>query len=381
MLKGGRADRRRQDEEIRLPKKTPPLRPTMADIARAIGVSQSCVSLALNDVPGSRLPEATRQRVREAAREMGYELPKRRKGRINPELPPTGGMIAYLVDEVSVSPHAVLHIDGARDAAWANGYVLQSFSTRSHAALEEATVAAILREKSLVGIIYAMSFTRKVELPPLLRDAPVVLVNCYTAERLYPMLLPGEVGGGFAMTQHLLAHGHRRIAMIGGEPWMDASRDRLKGYREALTTADIGFDAALVRHGDWSTDSGYGLACELLALDPRPTAFFCANDMMALGAINAIADQGLSVPDDISVVGYNDIDLARHMRPPLTSCRVPSYALGQRAVEMLLDRALTGKPLRPITIKLECQLVPRSSVAPVKASSRPGVAGSKARPS
>ena len=338
------------------------MRPTMTDIARIAGVSQSCVSLVLNDTAGSRLSDATRQRVRDVAAQLGYAMPGRKP---MPAQPPgaaqPGRSIAYVVDEVSVSPHAILNIDGARDAAWTQECVVHSFATRGDAALEAATLQQLLRIPGLAGVIYATSFTREIDPPAVLAAVPTVLVNCYARRRQHPTLLPGEVGGGFAATAHLLAQGHRRIAMIGGEPWMDAARDRMRGYREALATADIGVEARLLRDGDWSAGSGRVLAMELLQQPDPPTAIFCANDMMALGATGAIAALGLRVPDDVSVVGYNDLDLARHMAPQLTSVRVPSYDLGYRAAELLLAHALEGRPLRPLLTKLECQLVVRAS--------------------
>lgn len=338
----------------------------MVDVARAAGVSQSCVSLVLNDPPGTRLSEATRQHVLATAKALGYRLPQRRtRQRRSPRADRAGRRaIAYVVDELSLSPHPVLHVDGARDAAWAAECLLQVHVTRGSEAIEAEILAAITREASVLGIIYATHFTRRVESPALPGALPTVLLNCYTAERLYPMLLPGEVAGGFAATQHLLDKGHRRIAMIGGEAWMDASRDRLLGYREALATADIAADAQLIREGDWTTASGYRHARELMKLRQPPTAIFCANDLMALGVIEAAVDLGLTVPQDVSVVGYNDLELSRHIRPPLTTCRVPNYDLGRRAVEILIDMALLDRPHRAMITKLECPLVQRGSVAP-----------------
>ena len=346
-----------------MPTRKPVLRPTMTDIARLAGVSQSCVSLVLNDAPGGRLSEATKQRVKETARQLGYILPPRRVATPAASDTPHCPVLAYVVDEVSISPHPVLNIDGARDAAWSQECLLQVHVTRGDAGLEAASLATIRGDPTIIGVIYASSFTRQVELPAGMDGMKLVMLNCYMQRRIHPTLLPGEVAGGFAATQHLLDLGHRRIGMIGGEPWMDAARDRLKGYREALTTADIAFDPALLRHGDWSAGSGFQHALTLMQQPRPPTALFCANDMMALGAIDALASLGLTVPLDMSVVGYNDLELVRHMRPPLASCRVPSYDLGYRAAEMLLAHASSGRSLRPLLTKLECQLIPRASTA------------------
>ncbi len=349
------------------------LRPTMTDIARLAGVSQSCVSLVLNDAPGGRLSDATKLRVREIAQQHGYRLPKRRPRRSAIE---EAGrtVIAYVVDEVSISPHAILNVDGARDAAWTQEWTVQVYVTRGDAALEAATFRSICSNPAVAGVIHARSFTCELAPPTGLGSLPTILLNCYTPQLEYTTLLPGEIAGGFAATQHLLDLGHRRIGMIGGEPWMDASRDRQRGYREALATADIGCDPALVRDGDWSAGSGYRQTMDLMRQRRSPTALFCASDMMAVGAIDALGELGYNVPGDVSVVGYNDIELAQHRRPPLTSCRVPSYEMGQRAAEMLMAHALSSKPLRPSLTKLECRMVVRASTAVRRVLAKSGLA-------
>jgi LacI family transcriptional regulator len=338
-------------------------RPTMIDVARAAGVSQSCVSLVLNDPPGARLSEATRQHVLSTAKTLGYKLPQRRPRKTATPVRAGRRVIAYVVDEMSLSPHPVLHVDGARDAAWATDCLLQVHVTRGDQTIEAETLSAIENEPAIAGVIYATHFTRQVEPPKLKRTLPAVLLNCYTVERVYPTLLPGEVAGGFAATQHLIARGHRRIAHIGGEAWMDAARDRERGYRDALATADIAPDPELVREGDWTSASGYAHTMALLQLRTPPTAIFCANDLMAMGAMEAARDLGRAVPADVSIVGYNDIELSRHLRPPLTTLRVPNYDLGRRAVELLVDAALLDRPHRATITKLECPLIERGTVA------------------
>jgi LacI family transcriptional regulator len=335
--------------------------PSMVDVARLAGVSQSCVSLVLNRTHGARLSEETRQRVIVAAQTLGYVLPQRRGRTAGASA--AQNFIAFVVDEISISPHSVLHIDGARDAAWAAGCLLEIHVTRGDTALETEALIQAAARKSVIGLIYARSFTTQVDPPTWSADVPVVLLNCYTQTLVHPTLLPGEVSGGFAATQHLLEHGHRRIGMIGGESWMDAAKDRVRGYREALATADVGHSPELVREGDWTADSGYVSAKELMRLRKPPTAIFCASDLMALGCLQALTELGLDVPGDVSVVGYNDVEFARHLKPPLTTCRVPNLELGARAVEMLLDAALHNKPHRPMITKIACPLIERSTVA------------------
>jgi LacI family transcriptional regulator len=333
-------------------------RPTMTDVARIAGVSQSSVSLVLNEMTGSRISSDTQSRVIEAARQIGYSVPAIRREASNATDRKT---IAYLVDEISTSPHPVVNLDGARDFAFEQDFLVAAHVTRSNPELEASTIAAIRRDKSVVGVIYSTIFTRRVTLPKSLDGIPTVLLNCYAEPRAHISVLPGEVAGGLAATAHLTSLGHRRIAFINGEPWMDASVDRLKGYRQALAAADISFDQKLVRNGDWLPLTGYHHAFDLLSKDNPPTAILCGNDLMAMGVMEAARELGLSVPEQLSVMGYDDQELARYTHPPLSSVVLPNYEMGQRAVEALLELAMGGKPARPTTFKVEGALVRRAS--------------------
>jgi LacI family transcriptional regulator len=177
-----------------------------------------------------------------------------------------------------------------------------------------------------------------------------------------PSIVPGEVAGAFAATRYLIGKGHRRIGFINGEPWMEASADRLKGYRQALAAADIAFDLCLIRNGDWLPLQGYRLALELLRSANPPTAIFCANDLMAMGALDAGERMGLRVPEDLSIMGYDDQELARYTHPPLSTLVLPNYEMGRKAVELLIDIAIHRKTLRPTTVEIDGPLIERYSV-------------------
>ncbi|MDB5522987.1 MAG: bacterial regulatory s, lacI family protein [Rhizobium sp.] len=337
-------------------------RPTMTDIARIAGVSQSSVSLVLNQMSGSRISSETQMKVREAAHKIGYKLPGVRHD------PPRTDVvekdtIAFIVDEISTSPHPVVSLDGARDYAFEQGFVVSAHATRSNPDLEEAVLKAVLRDPALVGVIYATIFTRKVHVPPQLKNIPTVLLNCYAEPRQHMAIIPGEVAGGFSATAHLTSLGHRRIGFINGEPWMDAAVDRLKGYKQALATVDVAFDETLVRDGDWLPLRGYEAGLDLLSMANPPTAIFCGNDLMAIGVMEAVAEKGLRVPEDISVMGYDDQELARYTHPPLSTLVLPNYEMGQKAAETLIDMAVHAKKIRPMTLKVDGPLVIRSSTA------------------
>jgi LacI family transcriptional regulator len=347
-------------------------RPTMTDIARVAGVSQSSVSLVLNNMTGARIAGTTRERVLRAAAEIGYMLPTRKR---DASILPVRDTIAFLIDEISTSPHPVVNLDGVRDQAWEAGFLVSTHVTRSNSELEAATLAAIRRDQRILGVIYATIFTREVESVPDFGALPVVLLNCHSRTRRadgqrFTSVVPAEVTGGFAATEFLIRRGHRRIGFINGEAWMEASVDRLKGYRQALATHDIHFDPELVHHGDWLPLKGTECAHRLLAMVEPPSAIFCANDLMAIGAISAARERGLAIPDDVSIMGYDDQELARYTHPPLSTLVLPNYEMGRKAADLLMSAAMTGAALRPGPIKIEGVPVERGSIADVKGTSR-----------
>jgi LacI family transcriptional regulator len=336
--------------------RTAPRRPTMIDVANEARVSQTTVSLVLNHADGARLSAETRERVMKAATSLGYQ-PVRRGG------PPGSGAassIGFVCDEISTDPWTAIGLDGVREKAWERGLTVMIMATRGDADMESAALAH-LTAQPLVGLIYATINTRLVEAPAAPPALPTVLLNCHVANGALPSVAPGEVAGGHAATDVLIHAGHRRIGYVNGEASMEASRHRLRGYRQALATADLPFDPDLVREGNWQPLSGYEAARALMSLERRPTAIFCANDLMAVGAYDALHELGLRIPDDVAVMGYDDREIARHLHPPLTTVLLPHFEMGSIAAEILIDLA-SGSASRPRQIKVECPIVRRGSV-------------------
>lgn len=334
-------------------------RVTMTDVARAAGCSQSTVSVVLNNTPSIKISAETRGRVLAAIEELGY---RQQKSRVAPA---SGNhQIAVIFDRIATSPEAVVSIDGAREAAWESGHIVCVFQTLNDAEMEPLTIRTALANGA-DAIIYATIMTRQVEPPPMLykAGAPVILLNCYSNDHAFPTILPGEVAGGHRATDVLIAAGHRRIAHITGEMWMDAAKDRLAGHRHALATADIPFDPALVREGNWQASAGYEQTNALMDLPNPPTAIFCSNDRMAVGCYEALKERGLSIPGDVSVIGYDDEEIASHLTPQLTTLVLPHREMGRWAVETALSLG-AGGPGRFRPVKLECPLIERASVAP-----------------
>ena len=334
-------------------------RVTMTDVAQRAGCSQSTVSVVLNGTAGIKISSETRQRVAEAVQELGYRHQK--------SLPRRGTgirQLAIIYDQIATSPEPIVAIDGAREEAWKTGHVVSSYQTYSDPDMESRTIDVALRNR-VDAIIYASVMTRQVVVPSALYslDIPVVLLNCFTSDRHFPAGVPGEIAGGHMATKALLDAGHRRIAHITGEMWMDAARDRLRGYREALATADIPYDQDLVVEGNWLPSSGYESTRLLMSLRDPPTAIFCSNDRMAVGCYEALKEQGLRIPADVSVIGYDDDEVARHLSPQLTTLVLPHRSMGRWAVEKALSLSGSHRDKFHV-VKFECPLIERASIGP-----------------
>jgi LacI family transcriptional regulator len=213
------------------------------------------------------------------------------------------------------------------------------------------------------GILYATMYHREVEVPAALRSTPTVLIDA-SADGGIPSVVPDEVGGARIAVGELLQHGHRRIGFLNNEDDIPAARGRLRGYREALERSGIRYDPELVVRGESESGGGYLAARRLLSLADPPTGWFCFNDRMAMGAYRAVGEAGLRVPDDVSIVGYDDQKIiSEGLFPQLTTVALPHYEMGVWAVETLVS-LIDGKPLgEEYPRLLTCPLVRRGSVS------------------
>ncbi|WP_258163457.1 LacI family DNA-binding transcriptional regulator [Rhizobium sp. TH2] len=338
----------------------PSKRVTMMDVAKAAGCSQATVSVVLNGVSDVKISPELRTRVIKAARGLGYGVGSVIRHAALDEL--KGDCIGFIVDQLATTPEAVNAIEGARHESWENDITILVAQTQAREEHEVRAVERLLRAGAQ-GIVYMSIFTRRVSLARVFEDLPIplVLLNCYTRENRYPSVVPDEVIGGRTATRSLIKLGHRRIATITGELFMEAAQDRLIGYREALAEAGITYEDSLVVEGNWSPTSGFEAAQRLLSLEERPTAIFCQNDKMAMGCFIALAEAGLVIPRDMSVVGYDDDELARHLRPQLTTLELPHRPMGAWAVQQLGKHSATiGSRHTPY--KMVCSVVERSSL-------------------
>jgi len=329
----------------------------MHDVARRAGVSQTTVSFVLNNVEHANIPEETQDRIWAAIKELGYR-PNALARSLRSQ---RSHMIGLISDEIATTPFAGQIIQGAQDAAWASNKILEVLNTGRRAELEAAAVEVLL-ERQVEGIIYATMYHRPVTLPPALTQVPTVLLDCYVEDRSLPSVVPDEVQGGRMATEALLQKGHRRIGFMNNIDPIPATFGRLEGYKQALASYSVPFDPSFVCGGSCVTEEGYRCAVALMRLPERPTALFCFNDQMAMGAYDAIKQLGLTIPDDVAVVGFDNLELiAAHLRPPLTTMELPHYAMGQWAIQYLLNHA-DGLHFEPVQQTIICPLIERASI-------------------
>jgi LacI family transcriptional regulator len=321
-------------------------RPTLASIAAAAGVSLPTVSKVVNG-KGDVAP-ATRARIQRLLEEHNY-VPLSRKG---PE-----GFLVDLVFTSLNSPWALEILRGVTESGLE--VVVSSPAGPARPDWVQALIAG-----GRHGAIVVLSRLTAADQRALGRSRiPVVVID--------PIDLPGpdvpSVGatnwaGGLEATEHLLALGHRRIAVIGGPADYLCNRARIDGYRAALERAGLTVDPALVRHGNFHHDGGFEQARALLELPDRPTAVFAGSDEQAFGVIEAARVAGLSVPEDLSVVGFDDLPMARWSSPPLTTVRQPLSDMGRMAGRVLHE-LIANRRLDSHRLELATQLVTRASTA------------------
>lgn len=334
---------------------------TMRQVAERAGVSQATVSLVLNNVGGSRVKEVTRQRVLDTVDELGYRTNAFAKSLRSGE----SGMIGFISDEVASSPFAGRLLKGAQMLAWETGNVILSVDTYNEPDLEAAAIDMMLSYR-VKGVVYASMYHRVLDLPEGLHAVPTVVVNAQERTQRVASVFPDEEGGGYSATRQLIEAGHTRIAMINIQPEdsdLPAGVGRLAGFRRALAEAGIAESRGLVKYGGGVVEDGLALTLELMDASEPPTAIFCGNDRTAWGAYRALESRGLRVPDDCSIVGFDNHEmLAPILDPGLSTIELPYELMARTGIELLLSGA---EPLA-MSNPIECVPILRGSVADAK---------------
>lgn len=329
--------------------------PSLVDVARRAKVNISTVSRTINQT--GKIGSATQQRVLKVMRELGY-VPNRVARRLRAR-DMTTHLLGLIIPNIQ-NPFFADLARGVEDVAYRNKFAVllcnyDEDPDKEHFYLD------VMEAESVDGII----------LPPIRESDPAVLrvvrkgtpVVCVDRSLTGSTLDKVEVdnhGGALQAVEHILARGHRRIGIIGGPADSSTGRERLRGYKDALAAAGLTLKPELIRTGDFKTESGQRLADELLSLPTPPTALFVCNGSMTAGALEAITARGLRIPQQIAIVGFDDLPLASVLSPPLTVVRQPAYEVGKSAAELLLRR-IADPESAPTSIRLLPSLIVRKS--------------------
>jgi DNA-binding LacI/PurR family transcriptional regulator len=337
----------------------------LKEVARRAGVSISTVSRVLNQP--ELVNEQTNLRVRQVIEELGYR-PSRVARRLRLESG-RANLVGLIIPDMQ-NPFFAEIARGVEDVAQKRGYAVFVGNSDEDAAKEQQYLD-VMQAESVDGIIVPPSSEDDRAIPAVAASGlPVVCVDRRLTHSAVDTVVVDNVRGASDAVEHLIRLGHRRIAFIGGLPQLSTSRERLKGYRQALEASGIGFDPALVRQGDSRLSSGRALTRELIELPAPPSALLVGNNLMTLGAIEMIHRLGRRVPDDVALVGYDDMPWALAFNPPLTAVRQPGYELGQRAMELLLQR-IEMPERSPSLITLQPTLIVRQSCGAAPAPETP----------
>ena len=340
-------------------------RPTSADVAAKAGVSRTTVSFVLNGRADVQIPPSTWRRVEEAARELG-DHPHGAARQLAAGMSLTLGLVLRQSAE-QVAADAMLSdtLYGLAAAARSRGYrvIVEPLAPG------EGSYADLLLSRRTDGLVVSGPRADDNDLTELVRQGFPIVLQGSRPDLDAPSVDVDNRAGARGAVEHLIKMGHTRIACITNAPLAyTAASERLQGYRDALLQAGLVIDDGLIIEGAFDAASGHRAMLRLLD-GPCPTAVFVASDTVAFGALRALRDAGIRVPDDVSVVGFDDIPLAEHFAPPLTTVRLPAHALGAAVGQALIDR-VGGRPVASRTL-LPTQLIVRDSTGPV-AAGQPG---------
>ncbi len=327
---------------------------TIRDVAKAAGVSATTVSRVFNH--SELVNSKTQKEVRAVATRMGY--------RPNATAQSLSQGRTQAVGVIVPAPHGEFFSEIIRGidevAQEADHYLLIS---SVHYSVSESAAALDALRSRVDGLLIMTTHVeaQKNFLTGTELDVPVVFMNSAMGDSSYNAFEIENQAGAYAATRHLIERGHTRIGIILGPRDSHDVRERIAGYRAALAEAGLDPDAQAVIEGDFTQASGYAAGQDILALDPIPDAFFSCNDYMAIGTMAALQEEGIRIPDDIAIAGFDDIPSARYTTPSLTTVRVPVYDLGRQAAERLITMIHAEGPITSCHRTLRSKLVVRSS--------------------
>ena len=329
------------------------MRTTLKYVARHLGISTSTISRVVRGDPG--VHASTRERVKAAIAELGY-TPHPMASALKSG---HGGIIQVVLESEGAELVPAIFA-GIADAAQKSGY--RSLTSTMRYERESLPID----ERLVEGIVVVSDFEHEVDLRWLRRftDVPIVCAYGYAREDANAVsVVSDDFGGAMIATEHLLSLGRRRIAIIGGIPHWIQSQQRISGYLRCLERHGIRPDENIIEQGDWTRESGYA-ACLRLLNKARFDGIFTANDKMAAGVLHCLSDAEITVPEHVSVVGFDDRDLCKYVTPPLTSVALPLQEMGRRSVQLLVERIRShrnGDRLTSEVVTVPCALARRNS--------------------
>lgn len=332
---------------------------TMKDVAERAGVSITTVSHVVN---GTRfVSEKVRDRVTGVMEELGYRPNILARGLRRGE----SGTVGLIVPDVT-NPYFAEIARSVEDACAERGYGVILCNSDGRPERQKMAVEVLASNRVGGLILVNVGVTRREAALFEGLSIPMVMLDREIPGVPLDSIQIDNARGGFQATEHLLALGHRRIACLAGPSQVSPSGDRVDGYRQALKQAGIPVDPELIFTGDFTPEGGHACAGQIMTMGKaRPTALFACNDLMAFGAITGFSENGLRIPADISVIGFDDISLASYCNPTLTTVAQPRHEMGQMAVKILLERMFKDSPQpgRPVFLKTELRV--RRSTGPV----------------
>lgn len=334
----------------------PGITPTLEDVARQARVSTATVSRALN-APG-RVRADTRERVEAAVTALGYTPHFSGRALASNRTDTVGAVIPTMENAIFARGLQALQ------EALAEAGVTLLVATSNYDQAREAAQIRTLLGRAVDGLVL-IGTERDPEIYALLerRGLPFVLVWIYRPDLPYLSVGFDNRAAAHAIAERVVGTGHRRIAMIAGiTAGNDRARDRVSGVSDALAASGLDLRPPYLREAAYTLEAGAEAARRLLALSPRPSAIVCGNDVLAVGAIQGVRSLGLSVPGDVSITGFDNIELARVIEPALTTVHVPHRRMGQTAAELLL--ALRGGADHVQSLAFEARVIERASLAP-----------------
>jgi LacI family transcriptional regulator len=338
-------------------------RPTINDIAKRVGLSKASVSRALNGKED--VDPQTRKRVLELATQMGYVPSASARALSNGRSNCLGLLVPTLT-----WPWILEVLRGVAEEIERSGYSLILYTTTDGEDSERAFMSQVVPAGAVDGLALVIPYGMLEYIERLAKGGlPVVVVDDRGHYPDLPTVATTNIEGGRSATRHLIEQGRRRIAMLNGPHDFGCNRDRLEGYKSTLEEAGLEVDLRRIVDSDFKEEGGAAAMATLLAADPRLDAVFAANDVMAFGAMRTLRKMGRRVPDDVAVVGFDDIPASAMTHPPLTTVRQPLYEMGRAAAVMVMA-AVRGESIAK-RVELPTTLVVRDSSRGAPSAARP----------